>query len=94
MMAKEVKQDLDGKQLVAIGRKPDEPEISVLRLTHSDPSRRASDHIDIHRGAVLRVPQDISEVDGRFLLDGQSEYQFRIEDQPSEKQSEAPKGDK
>lgn len=91
-MAKAKLKDLDGKQIVCLGRNPGQPENVALHLEHSDPSRRSVESIDISRGMVFRIPQDMSEVDARFLLEVEG-WHFKIEDQPQE-QSEQPKGDK
>lgn len=93
-MAKRLRkvQDVDGKQLLCLGKKPKEPENVSLRFKHSDPSRRSSEHIDIARGMVLRVPQDISVTDARDLLTI-DEWHFKVQDQPQEAQQES-KGDK
>lgn len=84
-------QDVDGKQLLCLGKKPKEPENVSLRWKHTDPSRRHSEHIDISRGMVLRVPQDISVTDARDLLMIE-EWHFKIQDQADNQQES--KGDK
>ena len=90
-MAKQKQQDLDGKQLVCLGKERDRPDNSVLLMTHSDPSRRSVASIEISRDMVFRVPQDISEVNARELLEN-DQWHFRVEDQPQ--QSAKAKGDK
>lgn len=89
-MAKKV-ESLDGKQLVCKGKEDDRSNGVVLRLNHSDPSRRKVDHIEIAKDMILRVPQDISEVDARHLLEV-DDWKFKVEDQPQA--SDESKGDK
>lgn len=93
-MAKRLRkvQDVDGKQLLCLGKSPKEADNVALEVKHSDPSRRDNPVMYVTRGMVLRVPQDISVTDARTLLTIE-EWNFKVQEQPQDAQQES-KGDK
>lgn len=92
-MAKRLRkpQDVNGKQLLCLGKKPKEPENVAFNLEHTDAKSRGKEFTYVTRGMTLRVPQDVSVTDARTLLTI-DEWHFKVQDQPKAQQES--KGDK
>lgn len=79
-------EDVEGKLLVSKGSANPASGATALRLTHSDPSRRNSETIDLLVGASYRIPEDISVSDARVLLQSE-QWKFSLKDRPAEKKA-------
>lgn len=83
-------EDVEGKLLVSKGSADPGSVATALRLTHSDPSRRNSETIDLVIGGTYRIPEDISVTDARVLLQSE-QWKFSLKERPAEKAAPAEK---
>lgn len=85
-------EDVEGKLLVSKGSADPGSVATALRLTHSDPSRRNSETIDLVVGGAYRIPEDISVSDARVLLQSE-QWKFSLKDRPEPKEAAVEKAE-